>query len=146
VKDRRKAQLAAIHLGKKQLGWSDDVYRDVIAGVSNGATRSAADLNAAQRARLLDMMREHGFKGPQRPVKRRHEIPTQDDKVRALWGDLVTVGALRDASERALQSFVERQTGKSRIEWCTPEELNDVIEGLKGWLARARRQRREQGR
>jgi len=141
----RAGALAAIHLGKKQLGWSEDVYRDVVAGVCAGRTRSAGELTSAERARLLDIMREQGFK-PTRPVRKHDAVPTQADKARELWGDLVALGCLRAGTDAALQAFVERQTGKSRMEWCTPQELNAVIEALKSWLTRERRRRREVAR
>lgn len=139
---RRKADLAAIHTGKRALGLDDAEYRGLLEDLTG--KRSAADLTAAERHLVLDRMRELGFKRPdgRRPERRR---PTQIDKARALWAELDAIGALTDASQAALHSFCERQTGKSRLEWCTPAELNLVIEGLKSWLARKRRAVRQEG-
>ena len=131
--DQRQRDLAAIHMGRKSLELDDDTYRLLLEGVTG--KRSAGDLGPAERARVLDKMRELGF---QRAPKRRAAPQTHEQKARALWRRLGEQGALRDHSTQAFQSFVERQTGKSRVEWCTPDELNSVIEALKAWLARHR--------
>jgi phage gp16-like protein len=139
---RRKAELGVIHQGKKALGWSDETYRDVLHQLT-GRT-SAADLDDAGRALVMDRMRDLGFARTGRSAEwdgaraAGDDVPPQVLKARALWDQLAAAGALRDASAAALQAFAERQTGKSRLEWCTPKELNSVVEGLKAWLARAR--------
>lgn len=139
---RRKAELAAIHTGKRALGLDDTEYRALLEELTG--KRSAADLTRAERAHVLDRMRGLGFRPPAGAAAdgglRR---PTQIDKARALWRELEATGALKDPSPAALRAFCERQTGKSRLEWCTPHELNLVIEGLKSWLARVRRAARQ---
>lgn len=137
--DQRRADLAAIHMGKKSLGWDDETYRDLLRQLTGKS--SSAELSVLQRGVVLDTMRELGFQRAAGSAARpRSTTPraSQADKVRALWDDLVALGGLRDSSDRALVAFVERQTKKSRLEWCTPHELNKVIEGLKAMLARAR--------
>jgi phage gp16-like protein len=143
--DQRRMELAAIHTGKRALGLDDAAYRGLLGQVTGKS--SAADLTGTERARVLDRMRELGFgrAGKARPAPRERKPATQLDKARALWGELAQLGpvelrVLRDSSEAAFYAFVQRQTGKSRPEWCTPQELNAVIEGLKAWLGRARRQ------
>lgn len=134
VPPRRRAELAAIHLGRKQLELGEEEYRGLIQQ-ETGKT-SAGDLTAAERGAVLDRMRQLGFAraaasaaAPPKP---------QVGKALALWRELGNVGALRKEGAGGLAAFVERQVGKTRLEWCTPRELNVVIEGLKGWLARAR--------
>lgn len=132
----RKADLAAIHTGKRMLGLDDADYRHLLEDLTG--KRSAADLTATERHLVLDRMRDLGFERPDRRPRERRQ-PTQIDKAGALWRELEALCALKDPSPAALQAFCERQTGKSRLEWCTPHELNLVIEGLKSWLARVRR-------
>lgn len=137
--DRRKAELGAIHAGKRALGWDDEAYRDALHQLT-GKT-SAGDLDAEERARVLDRMRELGFSRTGRSAgwdggRARGESP-QVRKARELWTALGATGELRDTSDTALHTFCLRQTGRSRLEWCGPEQLNKVIEGLKAWLARA---------
>ena len=67
--------------------------------------------------------------------------PALDDrpqvkKARALWIELAKTGAVRDGSEAALESFAKRVTGKARLAWCRPYDLNKLIEALKDWQAR----------
>lgn len=137
---RRKIELAAIHLGKKALGLDEAAYRTVLEQLT-GKT-SARDLTEAERARVIDKMRGLGFertrKGYTNRPAREDRRPTQADLIRTLWGEIAAVGALKDASETALQAFGQRMTGKSRIEWCTPSELIVLTEALKAWLARVR--------
>lgn len=130
---RRRSELAAIHTRRRELGWDEDTYRTALHELTGKS--SAADLTTDERARVLDRMRELGGGGGKPPTARRPRV-SQVDKARALWAELVTLGALRDPSDAALHSFCDRQTGKSRLEWCTPSELNRVIEGLKAWRAR----------
>lgn len=135
---QRNLELAAIHTGKRALGLDEDAYRGMLFNLT-GHT-SSAELDPVGRAKVLDRMRDLGFERsrPYTPPAPGRPRATQADKARALWGELGNAGALRDDSEAAITAFVERQTGKSRLEWCTPSELNRVIEGLKGWLARVK--------
>jgi phage gp16-like protein len=55
----RNRQLARIHIAKKQLGLSDDVYRGILLQV--GGVNSSGDLDEAGRARVLDHFRHLGF-------------------------------------------------------------------------------------
>lgn len=55
---------------------------------------------------------------------------------RGLWIELAEVGAVHDGSEAALGAFVKRQTRKP-LRFCTPADLNKVVEALKGWRDRA---------
>lgn len=131
--DRRRAELAAIHTGKRALNLTEDAYRGMLEGL--GVT-SSADLDAAGRGALLDRMRELGFTRSGSVAPRPAGPATQADKAHALWRDLASAGALRDSSEKGFNAFVHRQTGISRLEWCAPAQLNQVIEGLKAWLGR----------
>ncbi len=134
ARDNRLAELAKIHIAKKQLGMDDDTYRAVLLRVTGQS--SAADLNAGERRRLLDCFRSLGFEP--RESRRQHQ-GAHSRKIRALWLELDKLGALRDASERGLAAFVKRQTGIEALDWLGPEQRNVVLEGLKGWLERARR-------
>ncbi|MEM7399290.1 MAG: regulatory protein GemA [Pseudomonadota bacterium] len=60
MSSRRNAELAKIHIAKKQLGLSDADYRALLMSIAN--VDSAADLDAAGRAHLLDHFQDLGFK------------------------------------------------------------------------------------
>lgn len=137
---RRRAELAAIHAGRRALGLEEAEYRALLEGATGKA--SAADLTGPERTRVLELMRAAGYGRTGRAAAWRARgggaARTQAELARALWAALCEAGAVRASrGEAALSAFVERQTGKSRLEWCTPEELNKVIEGLKAWQRRA---------
>lgn len=145
-KNRRAAELGAIHAGRRALRWDDDTYRATLIQLTG--KDSAANLDERERAAVLDRMRELGFKrtGKASGWTGTERGRTQQGKVRELWAALREAGALRDDSDVALRAFCARQTGRDRLEWCTPVELNKVVEGLKAWLARVRVAARSGGR
>ncbi len=65
---RRQAAIAKIHVAKKALRLSDELYRAIIARVTGGK-RSSAALDAAERGRLLDELRRLGFQSARSPVR-----------------------------------------------------------------------------
>ncbi len=163
---RRQAAIAKIHVAKKALRLSDELYRAIIARVTGGK-RSSAALDAAERGRLLDELRRLGFQSARSPVRDlaslvkshrgtassgRGKQPeawvahephgaAQARKIHLLWRKLGRAAKLRDASERGLRHFVRRQTGRDALEWLSAIEANDVIEGLKGWQRRSTKQK-----
>jgi phage gp16-like protein len=129
----RNAQIAAIHVRKKQLRLSDELYRSIIARLSGGKT-SSAQLDASQRARLLDELERLGAPNTRPPAPAPGE--PQIAKIKRLWLELDRVHALQDSSDQALRAFVKRVAHRDALEWLTPDDANKVIEGLKAWLAR----------
>lgn len=72
----RNPELAKIHIAKKDLGLSDEEYRDVISSVAPGKT-SSAKLNTKERLALLERFGELGFKGKSKPKRRsRKQTPS----------------------------------------------------------------------
>jgi phage gp16-like protein len=148
---RRKVELAAIHVAKKQLGLDDDLYREIIERVSakfrSTPVRSSGQMTARERVALLEEMRAHGFRRIERPERRMRQALAasapgdgQHQKILALWAELGATGTLKDSSIKALRSFCKRMTGVESPAWLTATRANKVIEGLKAWLARARHQ------
>ncbi len=50
---------------------------------------------------------------------------------RGLWIELGKAGLVRDRSERALDAFAKRVTGRDSLRFCDSAQLNQVIEALK---------------
>ena len=146
---RRRVELAAIHVAKKQLGLDDDLYHSIIQRVSGNFRAepviSAGQMMPRERKALIEELRARGFRP--KHSDRRYEPPGiapatapgdgQLKKILALWGELVATGTLHDPSEKGLRHFVKRQTGLEAARWLTAAQSNKVIEGLKAWLARA---------
>jgi len=135
----RRDLIAKIHVGKKQLAMEDVSYRALLQRIA-GVT-SAADATLQGLDLVLKEFRRLGFAAQ----KRRPDHRGQMRKIEALWAELAPYrrreGPHGDAeSETALQAFVLRQTGKDDHRFLNAEQANKVIEGLKGWLARVRRE------
>lgn len=133
---RRNAELAAIHVGAKRLGFDDDAYRAFLFRITG--RRSAAELDQAGRTRVIEELRQFGFKRTPAAEKRARRMAdnTQLALIYGIWKQLRYAGALKDASERHLSAFVKKMTGIERAEWLAPEEAVKVIEGLKAWRDR----------
>ncbi len=130
----RRRALAKIHIAKKELGLSDDEYRDVVRSVATGRA-SAADLSEAQLHSLLDRFHELGW----RPrIRRQASRPFSPMvwKARNLWLELYRQGRIRNSSWSALGRFTKRMTGVGDLRRLDVEQATVVIEALKKWLNR----------
>lgn len=134
--DRRKADLAQIHIAKKALGLDDDTYRAFLVGAAG--VDSAGKLSFTQRQVVLGLMRDRGWNPGKPGEKKGRKVPkgSQLSKIWALWFDLHRVGKVRDKSAKALSAFCKRMTEVERLEWLTPEQSNVLIEALKDWQRR----------
>ena len=90
-KDRRRAELGKIHIGKKQLFEDDGAYRDMLEAVAG--VRSAAVLDEAGRRKVLEHMRACGaqFRPARDKAAERPVAPPETArlvwKIRSLLGD-----------------------------------------------------------
>lgn len=137
AEQQRRADLAKIHIAKKDLGLSEDVYQDIL--YQAGGVESSADLKPAGRRAVLARFRELGWKprgkGRQTGGRKLADDP-RSRKIRALWIELHQAGKVKDPSEDALLAFVHRLTRRKALQWLTPAQASTVIEALKGWLDR----------
>lgn len=133
----RKADLAAIHIAKKDLGWDDGTYRDVLFTVCR--VRSSADLDFGGRKRWLAHLKSCGWKGAGRRSSTkapRAQLTPVQRKAWSLWQQLADAGLVHDRSMAGLVAFGARQTGVDRLEWLKDRQLDLVITSLKRWLDR----------
>jgi hypothetical protein len=133
----RRAMIAKIHVAKKQLGLDDGAYRAVLVRVTD--RDSSAACSDAQLEQLIKEFVRLGFRNTGHAKSNKPWVR----KVYAIWADLRPL--LDDATDTVLHSFIARQTrslrnpaGISRPEWLTAEDATPVIQGLQGWLNRAR--------
>lgn len=131
-----KADLAKIHIAKKELGLTDEVYRDILK--SRFRKDSAAKLTSGQAFSLIQHFQKLGWKPSRQQSLPGMNIPRdgQSQKILALWIELHRKGVVQDSSDRALMRFVKRQTGKDHLKWCDAAQKNTVIEALKDWAVR----------
>ena len=147
----RRAQLAKLHIGAKELGWDDATYRDVLERFTG--KRSAGKLTEQERRIVLDHMREQGFENKARKPHKMADDPVAEIRrtmtraedeaahhafIRAMWKWLSDHGALYDpfGLEGSLDNFVYRQTGIALLKWLPPDKSAAVAEGLKKWVYR----------
>lgn len=131
-----RAQLAKIHIAKKELGISDEIYRDILH--VNFHVESSSKLNRFSAEKLLTLFKTKGWK-PKASKKKGHSPKLKDSqqrKVQALWITLAKAGVVRNGSDIALQKYVKRLTGLDNLQWCGDAECYQLIESLKSWAQR----------
>jgi phage gp16-like protein len=134
----RNRMLGQIHAMAKELGLSDESYRDVIERVAE--VRSAA---LVQDDKLYAVVQEFQRLGAGRKSRgtRKTGRPVADSpmamRCRALWLNLWHLDELESGTEESLAAFVKRQTGREDLRFCNAEQLSDVIEALKDMCGRA---------
>ncbi len=139
----RKADLAAIHIAKAELGWTDDFYRDILFSVCR--VRSSAALDHTGRKRFLAHLRACGWSGGSKPGRggdrpapaARKALTGPQRKMWSLWQQLYEHGAVSDRKMPALVAFAHRQTGVTLLEWLNAAQEDLVIQSLKAWLKRS---------
>jgi phage gp16-like protein len=136
-----KANLQKIHIGKKELGISDDIYRDILRETTK--KESSRDISDLQAARVLERFRELGWK-PKAAKKAKASRRLADDPkskmLRALWIQLHQAGKVADPSEAALCKFVKRMTRVDALEWLSDRNVTVVKKALTDWLAREKKE------
>lgn len=128
--------LAAIHVAKKQLGMAEDDYRALLRRVTGA--ESAKDLSEGQRGLLLEEFRRLGFAPAAAGGKGRRKLTGKyAPKLQALWIAGWNLGIIRNADDKAMLAFIERQTKISDTRFLRyPDDAAKAIEALKAWLAR----------
>ncbi|SED48177.1 gp16 family protein [Pseudomonas anguilliseptica] len=138
--DNRLRLIKLIHVARRELCMDDDTYRLLLKGMKglDGAT-STANLSVPSLYRVLEQLKQRGFKV--RPSKKQRPLAAdeQSKKIRALWLTLHGVGEVRDPSEEALAKFVLKMTGVQALQWLSSDQASRVIENLKKWQLRVTR-------
>jgi len=121
-KPPRNRDLAKIHVAKKQLALSDEDYRAMLWTI--GRVRSAADLDAHGRRKVLEHMRSRGF----RPRRTGRPVPASGrekllGKIHAMLAEAGRPDAYGDA-------LAKRIVKTERLEWCTPDGLRKIVAAL----------------
>ena len=144
----RRAELAVIHIAKKELGLDDDTYRGVLHQLTRGRVDSAGVMTPRERHALIEHFKTHGWSGAQSSTLRPRlavERPFKKAKrpqarlVWALWGELKRRGALENPSREACRAFCAKTAGievATDPDLMTAAQLDPVINALKAWVAR----------
>lgn len=126
-KTARSRLIAAIHSAAKKQGMDEDTRRDLMERIAG--KRSAAEMTPQELGKVLDELnRDTAGRGTLGFGWRR--------KIKALWISAHQLGLTERGDDRALDAFVQRQTGVSVLRFVPAEKASAVVEALKDWLAR----------
>ena len=148
--DARRADLAKIHIAKKDLCLGDDDYRSVIRNVGMAVSGSSADLTPLGRARGLAHLRKCGWKPSRASPKRITPAgailasEAQINLIKDIWIALGDAGVIRDRTEVGLRHWVQsasrrwhdKKVGWSDLRFLPAWVAQKLIENLKQWSKR----------
>lgn len=124
--DPRTRKMRAVLAACRRLGIDNEARKDIQQQIVG--TASMAEMTHAQLGKLLDHLnRDWQGTNPARP----HLA-----KIKALWWSLYWLGAIDEPGEKALSTFVKRQTGVAALRFLDSRQSFSVIEALKQWLKR----------
>ncbi|WP_049687688.1 gp16 family protein [Yersinia aldovae] len=136
----RTQVIKLIHIARgqfiKQGVMDDDSYRAMLVRLTGKNSCLEASIPALMR--VLSEMQRLGFK----TSTKRKDAPLADfpmgRKIWVLWQDLAKVGLVRDKSQKALDAYVLRETGVTKLAWLKmePDKAHQLIEKLKKWQLR----------
>lgn len=128
-------QIAVVHVAKKQLGLSEEVYRAVLVRI--GGVESAADLDRTGFEAVMAYFTACGFRSSwtQRTFGRRPGMatPKQVDLIRDLWNQWSD-----GKDEHELNNWLEHSYGVSALRFCDGPTTAKAIAGLKAMIGRKR--------
>ncbi len=137
MKFNKKAKLIQlIHVGKKQLGLDDELYREVLESTT-GKTSSKL-LTVQQLEAVLDRMKQLGFEVETKNKSGAKNLAddAQSKLIRHLWLQLHEAGKIRNGSEQALAKFVENRVGVSALQFLSSHHASMIIDHLRQWCKR----------
>lgn len=140
--DARQRLIRLIHVGKRELGLDDEIYRALLMGSVQKDSTSA--MSVPELERVLERMKRSGFKvrvksarppAQSRPGRPLAQYP-EARKVRALWLFLHQLGVVKNPSEEALAAYVKRIAKVDALQWTNGNQTEALIETLKKWAMR----------
>ncbi|RSN77915.1 gp16 family protein [Acinetobacter haemolyticus] len=119
----RKSRIAAIHMGKAQLGLDDDIYRDMLEAVTG--KRSAKDMTDDNLVNVLQHMEKLGFTKKDFGKKPEVALTKQQltDKIEALLAD-------SGKHWNYAIGIAKKMFHKEALEFCTERELWKIVAAL----------------
>lgn len=127
----RTRQIAAIHACRRELHLDEETYRSLLERVTG--LRSAADLGAVARARVIDECRRLGAVAAR---TMRNAVPSHGPapNVQATNQAMIAkIGALLADSGRSWEyahGTAARMFGRERLEWLRHDQLRKVVAAL----------------
>ena len=112
-----RANLAKIHIARKQLGMDEDTYRAMLQSV--GRVQSSKDLDDAGAAKVLAHLQRSGFK-PTKQTSRKPHIGGDRARLVGKIGALLADGGKPWSYAEAM---AKRMFSVDKLEWCDRDQL-----------------------
>lgn len=135
---RRRALIGKVKIAQKELGITDDDYRQILFDVTGQVSASKCD--ERQLVAVVERFVSRGWKpkvAAGKPAKPRPADHPMAKKARAMWISLYQLGAIDNGAEPALEAFARRQLGVDRLQWADQAMGYKLIEALKEMGRRA---------
>lgn len=140
----RNKLIAKIHVLKKELGLDTDTYRLVLYKITKKESCKELEeyelknvikelVNLANKDKVAAINNKSQFKFVRSNCNLMRKIFKQ-------WQELGNLGALRDSSNKGLNSYLLKRYNKTyqdlNKQWLFQDEKNEIIESFKAWFAR----------
>ncbi len=127
------AQITMIHTLKGALWMDDETYRSMLRTYGG---ESSKDLTVMAAAKLIDSLRTRAIEArvfrPRKTTTKRSRAdsatPAQRAKIERMWNAVSR--APREARAQALDKFIEKRFGVSKLEWVTHEMASKIVHVL----------------
>ena len=126
-----------IYAGLAQVGIADEGDKRAFYARLTGKPGLSL-MSDPEKETVVTELRRMGFKPALKRANGRAKLSgPYAAKLQALWIAGYNLGIVRDRDDAALEAFVKRQTGIERERWLRfARDADQVIEALKGWIAR----------
>jgi len=116
-------QLAVIHIAKKEVGMSDDEYRDLLGSVG---VESSKDLNTKTFAVVMGHFEKSGFKTKSKTRKRK--INNLPEGKKALMSKLEAIILDMGLDWPYVDGMAKRSFKIEKVQWLEPPELMKLVQ------------------
>lgn len=120
----KRAAIAKIHIAKKELGYDDDTYRDVLFYVTG--ERSCADMNIDQLSRVIAEFRRKGWQ----PKSEHGTKPRVAKQRQATLNKIEALLADGGKHWNYAKAMAKHMFDKEAIEFLTDEQLHKLMQAL----------------
>jgi hypothetical protein len=133
TKNKRTKLIQLIHIGKSNMGLTDDTYRAFLEGITG--KQSCADMTGRQLEAVLRAMRRNGFE--QKPCRVKGEEQgmantAQLEYIKGMWQKCA-----RNKSDEAMLTFVNRIACVKSLRFLTVKTAQKVILALRDMMIKA---------
>lgn len=128
----RRSMIAKVQIARQQLNMAEDDYRQILFD-QTGKT-SLKDCSEPQIARVLDVMKQKGFKPL--PGKKKVATHPMGVKARIMWESLYHLGAVHNPAYEAFEAWACERLECTKLQWALQSDGFRIIEPLKDWAKR----------